>query len=114
MVQGQHGRITYRLTLPVFSGPEAGLVNARVRRSADQGVASSSGDTPADVAAEIDATGVVTVNDGRTVQVRLPFLYNARGAAHPTDTVSTVALRRADAQPLLLTDVLTDPTGRSR
>lgn len=109
LVQGRHGRITYHLTLPVFTGPQADLVNARVRRSADEGVTSGTRDVPADVTGEIDTTGVVTVNDGRSVQIRLPFLYNAQGAAHPTDTVSTVALRRADAQPLLLTDVFTDP-----
>ena len=110
VVTGQHGQIAYQLTLPVFSGPETDLVNVRVRRSADEGLTASTRDVSADVVGNIDATGHVSVNDGRTVQVLLPFLYYAQGAAHPTDTVATVALRRADAQPVLLTDIFSDST----
>lgn len=97
-----------RLTLPVFSGPGADRVNARIRRSAYQGVTGNGG--ASDVVSEVDAAGFVTVNDDRTVQVRLPFVYYAQGAAHPTDSVSTVALRRVDGRPLLVPDVFSDLT----
>ncbi len=108
VVRGKHGLTIFRLTLPVFSGPGADRVNARIRRSAYQGVTGNGG--ASDVVSEVDAAGVVTVNDDRTVQVRLPFVYYAQGAAHPTDSVSTVALQRVDGRPLLLPDVFSDLT----
>jgi hypothetical protein len=107
---GAYGRTSFDLTLPTFSGPLAESVNRRVRRSADEGVKEFSDDAPDDMGSDVQVEGTVTVNDGRTVQVALEFSYYAQGAAHPTDSVSTVVLRRADASPVLLADVLSSPS----
>jgi hypothetical protein len=98
------GTSTITTSLPVFAGPLAAEVNRRVQRSADDGIG------PAEADSTIDVIGEVTVNNGRTVQVVLSYSFYAEGAAHPTDSVSTVVLRRADAHPILLTDVLSQTT----
>lgn len=107
--EGRTGRVTYRMSLPAFSGPLASEVDRRVRRSADDEVAQVVHTAAADADTEVDVIGEVTADDGRTVQVRLKAVAYTQGAAHPTDAVSTVVLRRADARPVLLADVLADP-----
>lgn len=79
-----------------------------MRRSADDGVRRMADDAPTDVGSKLEVKTHVTVNDGRTVQVRLNFLYYGQGAAYPINDVSTVALRRSDAQPVLLAHVFSD------
>ena len=98
------------MDLPEVAGLLGPEVERRVRRSADEGVSRFATDAPNDVDSSVEVTAEVTRNDGRTVQVQLGFFFYAQGTPHPSNSVSTVVLRRADAAPVLLTDVLTDAT----
>jgi hypothetical protein len=98
------------MELPQVAGSLGPEVERRVRRSADEGVSRFATDAPDDVDSSVEVTAEVTRNDGRTVQMRLDFFFYAQDTPHPSNSVSTVVLRRADAAPVLLTDVLTDTT----
>jgi hypothetical protein len=92
----------------MFAGSLAAAVNRRVTRSVEDGLEEQGDEV--DVPTHVEVLSDVTVNDGSTVQVRLDFSFFSSGAAHPLDTVSTVVLRRADARPVLLSEVLTEPS----
>ena len=98
------------MDLPEVAGSLGPDVERRVRRSGDEGVSRFAAGAPDDVDSRVDLDAEVTRNDGRTIQVRLDLFFYAQGAAHPLNGVSTVVLRRADAEPVLLTDVLSDAT----
>ena len=98
------------MDLPEVAGSLGPDVERRVRRSGDEGVSRFAAGAPDDVDSRVDLDAEVTRNDGRTIQVRLDLFFYAQGAAHPLNGVSTVVLRRADAVPVLLTDVLSDAT----
>ena len=99
----QRGQVKLTLSLPVFSGPLAQEVNRRVSRSVEDGIGRTDDVTEK---TDIEVLGVVSTNDGRTVQVQLGFSFFEEGSAHPTDTSSTVVLTADTARPVLLTEVL--------
>lgn len=107
-VEGRQGHTAWTMDLPKVAGSLGPEVERRVRRSADDGVSLFATDAPDDVDSRVEVTTEVARNDGRTVQVRLGFVFYAQGTPYPSNGVSTVVLRRADASPVLLTDVLTD------
>jgi len=109
-VEGREGRTAWTMDLPEVAGLLGLEVERRVRRSADEEVSRFATDAPDDVDSSVEVTAQVTRNDGRTVQVQLNTFFYAGDTPHPSNSVSTVVLRRPDAAPVLLTDVLTDAT----
>ncbi len=109
-VEGRQGRTAWSMDLPQVAGPLGPEVERRVRRSADEGVSRFATDAPDDVDSSVEVTAKVTRNDARTMQVQLDVFFYAQGTPHPSNSVSTVVLRRKDAAPVLLTDVLRDTT----
>jgi hypothetical protein len=104
---GERGGTSYTVSLPTIAGPLAEAVNRRVKRSADDAIGEWTDEETDGGPSSFDVAAEVTVNDGRTVQVQLELSFYAEDAAHPTSGVSTVALRRADASPILLSQVFT-------
>jgi hypothetical protein len=110
-LKGVKGHLTYDVTIPVFSGTKAAAaINHRVLTSARDTIAAAAKEEPVgDVAHhELDGVGHVTTNDGRTVQVVLEYDDYYDGAAHPTDSVDTVALVARTAAPITLPTVFRD------
>ncbi|WP_146099554.1 RsiV family protein [Kineococcus xinjiangensis] len=104
------GSLTYDVQVPRFTGsPVAAEVNRRVLASAEHAVQAArrtvrAGDPPR----VLDGDGVVTTNDGRTVQVHYVFTDFTEGTAHPTGSVSTVTLDARDGSPITLDQVFAD------
>jgi hypothetical protein len=102
-LKGRDHTLDYDVAIPVFSGAGSAAVNARVVASARSTIAAAAKDRSAHHT--LGGTGRVTTNDGRTVQVVLEYADYFDGAAHPTDTVATVALVAGTGAPITLADV---------
>ncbi|WP_375387829.1 hypothetical protein [uncultured Amnibacterium sp.] len=107
-LKGTEGSLTYDVAIPVFAGSGAAVtVNRRVRSSAWTTIRATAKETLGGdrVHHTLGGSGRVTTNDGRTVQVVTEYADYFDRAAHPTDTVATVALVARTGAPIVLSDV---------
>jgi hypothetical protein len=111
-LKGTDHRLDYDVAIPVFSGAGAAAVNRRVAASARSTIAAAAKDRSAHHT--LGGVGRVTTNDGRTVQVVIEYADYFDGAAHPTDTVSTVALVAGTGAPITLSEVFPRKTAAFR
>lgn len=115
---GRRGTYTWDLTYPQFTtGAAAAEANRRLRAMLDTAVAAwASGITaPGEPASKdprrLTGEARVSVNDGRTLQVKLGTYHFVTGAAHGITSVYTTALdvTVARPRPLLLRGLVRDP-----
>ena len=114
---GRQGSVRWKVKVPMFAGsPVAKPVNRRVRASAQSAiqVAVAEGRDDQGERRTLTGEGEVTVNDGRTVQVRISYSDNLAGTAHPILSVRTTALRAESGTPLTLDTVFTDKRAAMR
>ena len=106
-LRGTEGSFTYDVLVPRFAGPAE--VDRRVLASAQHAVDAARGSVAAgDPPRTFGGRGTVPTNDGRTVQVRYEFVDSTEGTAHPTGSVSTVALDARDGSPITLDELFED------
>lgn len=101
-LEGRMGDLSYDVTYPVFGGSSAAAtIDRRVRASA-QATITSTAKEPGGGHHTLTGVSTVTPLDGRTVQVITEYADAYDGAAHPLDTVETVALVARTGKPITL------------
>ncbi|MFN8074608.1 MAG: hypothetical protein U0Q15_04190 [Kineosporiaceae bacterium] len=117
-LRGSRGTYRWDLTYPSFSGgPAAAEADRRMSATLDTAVAAwadgvtAPGEPASTDPRELTGQAEVTVNDGRTLQVRLGTYHYVQGAAHGISSTYTLALdvTATPAKPLLLRGLLRDP-----
>ena len=96
----------------ILRTPVADEANRRVRAAADDLISQVRREAKQDrgVKRTLTGTGTVATNDGRTVQVTILFTDYLAGTARPALFVTTTVVDIGKARPVLLTQVIQNPT----
>jgi hypothetical protein len=110
-VQETHGTTSINVKLPQVTGEPAAVrdrFNNGMRTALDQFVTPDSDTTVDDGGLAQDEKSRVTTNTPHVLAGVAIFNWYTKGAAHPNNSVATIAINVDSAQPILLTDVFSD------
>lgn len=110
-VQETHGSTTVNVQLPQVSGgaaPVRDKFNSGMRAALDQMITSGADTTIEDGSLPGNARSEVTTITPHVIAGVAVFNWYTKGAAHPNNSVSTIATNVDTAAPILLSDVFPD------